>query len=96
MDRFSGFRSMPRSVFLEGAAAHLRGLLDAESFHALTVQHAFRYVLDVYHRLPGGETATEFFQLERGRLRALVLTNLSANSQTPGVVPAKDLGSEDL
>ncbi|WP_075831018.1 HNH endonuclease [Deinococcus marmoris] len=67
--------TVPSSVFLEGAAAHLHGQLDADAFHALTVRHAFRYVLDVYHRLPGGETATEFFQLERGRSRTLVLTD---------------------
>ncbi|WP_291432027.1 HNH endonuclease [Deinococcus sp.] len=66
---------MPGSVFLEGAAAHLRGQLDGDTFHALTVQHAFRYVLDVYHRLPGGESAVEFFQLQRGRRRSLVLTD---------------------
>lgn len=67
--------TVPTSVFLEGAAAHLHGRLDVDSFHALTVQHAFRYVLDVYHRLPGDESATEFFQLERGRPRILVLTD---------------------
>lgn len=66
--------TMRSSVFLDAAQAHLDGQMNLEEFHAVTAQHAFRYVLDLYHRLPGGESSVQFYVQER-KPRRLVLTD---------------------
>ena len=66
--------TMRSSIFLDAAQAQVNGQLDLEDFHAITAQQAFRYVLDLYHRLPGGETSVQFYVQER-KPRRLVLTD---------------------
>lgn len=66
--------TMRNSIFLNAAQAQVNGQLGLDDFHAITAQHAFRYVLDLYHRLPGGETSIQFYVQER-KPRRLVLTD---------------------
>lgn len=66
--------TMPTSLFLEAGVAHLRGQLDLDAFHDVTVKHAFRYVLDLYHRLPGGESSVPFYVMPSRGTRMLTLT----------------------
>lgn len=66
--------TVPKSTFLDAAAAHLHGQIDEDALYDVTTQHAFRYVLDLYHRLPEGETSVQFYAQEK-RPRRLVLTD---------------------
>lgn len=66
--------TVPKSTYLDAVSAHLQGSIDLDALHAVTTQHAFRYVLDLYHRLPGGETGVQFYVQEK-RPRRLVLTD---------------------
>lgn len=70
--------TMRNSIFLDAAQAHLNGQLGLEDLHALTVQRAFRYVLDLYHRLPGGDTSIQFYVQERKPRRLLLTDELLA------------------
>lgn len=67
--------TMTDGLFLKAGIAHLNGQLDADSLDDLTAKHAFRYVLDLFHRLPKGESSVKFYLRSKQGKRTLTLTD---------------------
>jgi len=66
----------PSSAYLDACRAYNLGQIDDEALVAITLNQGFRYVIDAFHNLPGGEGKMRFYDVAgRGVGRRLTLSD---------------------